>query len=223
MYDESYKRKVGRGSNFNYDLFPLINNFSFCDLVDYALEQDKKDTEEKLEDYGAFFVITDKQYIIGYTAGNGAGTHKSAFARVQKELQGGGVIATLSEAKILTEKCLKNNITARIYYAKSYLNNFLNYSGHIDIDLTDSIITPEKFELFKQLYYKYNDELLYLSSKGKGFQVEYIYLEKNKVLRHESTSLDSLYLYLEQNINKENTNNSNDEIIIGETIKKITK
>ena len=223
MFDESYKRKVGRGSNFNYDLYPLINNFSFYDLVEYATEQDKIDSEEKLEDYGAFFVITDKQYIIGYTAGNGAGTHKSAFARVQKELQGGGEISTLADAKILTEKCLKNNITARIYYAKSYLNNFLNYSGHIDLDLTDTNITPEKFELFKQLYDKYNNELLYLNSKGKIFQVEYTYLDKNRVLRHESNSLDSLYLYLEQNITKENNNSNNEEIIIGETIKKITK
>jgi len=223
MFDESNQRKVGRGSDFNYDLFLLINNFSFCDLVNYAYEQDRKETLEKLEDYGAFFVITNEQYIIGYTAGNGAGTHKSAYARVQKELQGGGEIHTLGEAKALTEKCLKNNITARIYYAKSYLNNFLNYNGHIDINLTDTIITPEKFKLFKQLYDKYNDELLYLNSKGNIFQVEYTYLEKNRILRHESSSLDSLYLYFEKNVNRENISDKSDEIIIGETIKKITK
>ena len=222
MCDEFINRKVGRGSNFNYDLYPLISDFCFEKLTEFP--KFVKDEEgNSYEDYGAFFVITDKQYIIGYTAGNGAGTHKSAFARVEKELQGGGVINNSVDAKVLTDKCMQENICARIYYCNGIINNFSRYSGHIDIDLTDTIITKEKFEIFKLLYDKYNQELLYLSSKNKGFQVEYTYLEGNRVLRNESNSLDSLYLYFENNLNKDYEVNNSNEIIIGETIKKIVK
>lgn len=216
MEEYEYIKKIGKSSDLNYDLFPLINNFSFINMI----ELPKRGIQ--LEDYGAYIVITDKQYIIGYTAKYGEGSHRSAFARTQKELLGGGIINNYSDGKVLTDMCINNNISAKINYAKSIINESAKYVGYIDFDLTDTIITQSKFEMFKLLYDKYNQELLYLSSKGKGFKVNYRYMEKNRVLRNETDSLDSLYLYLENHITNDYIN-TNDEIIIGETIKKIVK
>ena len=56
-------RKTGGGSAYNYDLTPLIENFTFYDFVTKI---------ENNQDHGGFLVITDNQYIIGYNAGFGS-------------------------------------------------------------------------------------------------------------------------------------------------------
>ena len=216
--NEFYERKVGRGSNFNYDLYPLINNFSFYDLIDKS-----KDSNSNLEDYGAVIVITDKQYIIGYTAGYGAGTHNSAYARIMKELLGGGEISNLSDAEVLCDKCRKQYLTARIYYSRLITNygSDDSFTGTIEFDLTNNNVTPEKFEMFKLLYDQYNSELLSLALKRNKFSVIYYYKENDRVMKNETNSLDSLYLYLEDHLI--NTTNNDNELIIGTSKSKVIK
>lgn len=217
--NEFYERKIGRGSNFNYDLYSLINDFSFYDLIEKT-----KNSNSNLEDYGAVIVITNKQYIIGYTAGFGEGTHNSAFARIMKEIIGGGEISNLSDAQVLCEKCKKQYLTARIYYSRMITNYGADdsFSGYIEFDLTNSIVSPEKFEMFKLFYDKYNSELLSLSLKRNKFNVIYYYKENDRVIKNETNSLDSLYLYLENHLTN-NNDYSFDEVIVGESKKKVIK
>ena len=58
-----YQNRNDNGRDYNYDITPLIQNFDFYDFIDYA-----ERFKEEIKDYGAFIVITNKQYIIGYNA-----------------------------------------------------------------------------------------------------------------------------------------------------------
>ena len=98
-----YNRKSGLGSSWNYDLIPLITNFSFYKFI----------SDAKSDEFGGFIVITDKQYIIGYNAGFGYGTHASSFTRVMKDINGGGRINSAKELMNLTNECCKKFIVAR--------------------------------------------------------------------------------------------------------------
>ena len=97
-----YQNRNSNGDDYNYDILPLIENFDFYEFIDYA-----ERFKEEIKDYGAFIVITNKQYIIGYNASFGTGTHLSSFARVMKDIKGGGRILDSNEAKLLTDECIK--------------------------------------------------------------------------------------------------------------------
>ena len=93
LYNSYIARKNGNGSAYNYDLGPLIYNFSFDTFI-----LDAEKSKEGLQEHGAFLIITNNQYIIGYNAGYGTGTHISAFARTTKDMFGGGSILNQNEA-----------------------------------------------------------------------------------------------------------------------------
>lgn len=193
-----YDRKKGKGSSWNYDLSPLITNFSFYNFI-----SDAKD-----EEYGGFAVITDKQYIIGYNAGFGYGTHASSFARVMKDFDGGGRINNATELMSLSSKCCNNYIVARIV--------FENKQGYINFEFPKKI-SSDMYDSFEKFYRDYNNEIHSLANRY-NFEVSYKDLLKNE--NNISKDLDSLNQYLRNIIyNNEKENAINDEIIIGVSTK----
>lgn len=208
LYSGYIARKGGGGSAYNYDLAPLISNFDFDTFI-----QDAEKSKDGLQEHGAFLVVTNKQYIIGYNAGFGAGTHISALARTTKDiLFGGGSISNQNEAFQLTGICCRNYITARIVYeCVGYNENHRPiYAGYINFNLNefDNKITLEQFEIFKTFYNDYNEDIKYVTKKYglNKFYVRFCYKDQNgKGNENISDSLDELYNHLSNNIDKEKT------------------
>lgn len=149
-----YQNRSDNGRNYNYDLSLLTNNFDFYEFIDYA-ERFKED----LKDYGAFIVVTGKQYIIGYNASFGEGTHLSSFARVMKDLKGGGYILNSQEAKYLTDECVNKYLTGRIMYERSESYGRPKCSGHISFNLVGKIVNYEQLNVFRKFIDNYGIEI----------------------------------------------------------------
>lgn len=216
-------RKSGRGNPYDYDLFPLIKDFSFLNFMYEARAY-------RYDDYGAFLVISNKQYIIGYNAGFGIGSHNSAFAKVYKEMHGGGTIYNPKDADVLNSLCNKNFITARIFTEKISGG----YTGCIHFSIPKDGISLEQFKLFEQFYDDYNEEIsLTVSKYGiTNFYVSYRTLRKNcdniyssdDLIQHSDKNLDNLKEFLRSRINPTlDYDLTNDEVIIGKGLKYDTK
>lgn len=212
VYDGFYKRKAGNGSDYNYDLKPLIENFDFYDFIDYA-------NKNKTDDYGGFVMITPKQYIIGYNAGFGSGTHLSSFARAMQDIKGGGQINTFIDAANLNMECEDNYILGYIVYEKGVEKdtNKSEYCGYVAFDCKNNI-TPEQYDVFLKFYEDYNNDLNYVCNKFK-FEVIYSYKNGNKKTIDRSKNLDNYKEYLSTRIEEKNNNLPN-EVIIGKGINK---
>jgi len=208
LYNGYIARKSGGGSPYNYDLAPLISNFDFDTFI-----LDAEKSKDELKEHGAFLIITNKQYIIGYNAGFGSGTHLSALARTTKDiLFGGGSISNQHEAFQLAGICCRNYITARIVYECAGYNEFQRpmYSGYINFNLNefDNKITSEQFEIFKTFYNDYNEDIKYVTKKYglDKFYVRFCYKDQNgNGKEYISDSLDELYNHLSNSIDKEKT------------------
>lgn len=210
-----YNRKTGGGSNYNYELSPLIENFTFYDFVTTA-----EKSKENLGDYGGFLVITNNQYIIGYNAGFGKGTHISAFARTMIDINTPSKrnITSDQDAIKLSRKCKQNYIIARIVYESHKDNETgkIECSGSITFNLCplDGKITPSQFETFKQFYNDYNEDIKYITKKY-SFYVTVDYKDEYGKKQYKILKdLDWLYNYLEQNIDC-NKVIEEEQIIIG--------
>lgn len=195
MENSYLARKSGGGSAYNYELAPLIKNFSFYDFV-----QEGERKKYKAEDHGGFLIITNRQYIVGYNAGFGVGAHASAFARTMMDINGGGTMHTDADVFSKQSECKRNYITARIVY--EYINDNINgraiYQGYINFDLSHLgyKITPQQFECFKKFYNDHNDDIKYVANHN-GFYVRFSYKdEKGNTQYNVSGSLDALYDYL---------------------------
>ena len=224
MYEDvsAYTSREKAGSGYNYDLLPLIKNFSFLEFIYNALKNN-----ENSDDYGAFLVITNNQYIIGYNSELGRGTHISSFARTMKNLNGGGRIDRDSDALKLNRECRNNFLTARVLYeCNSQTENGRNmYSGCIDFSLGTQMITKDQFEVFKKFYEDYNKEIEIVIKKCslKNFCVWLSYRDENgKLCVDKSGNLDNLYKYLENHID-ENKELEDDKIILGVEVPKTSK
>ena len=203
-----YTNKSGDNS-YNYDLTPLIQKFDFYDFLDYAHKNKIKD-----EDYGGFLVITPNQYIIGYNAGFGTGTHMSSFARTMKDIKGGGFINGINEAVKLTMECEDNYLTAVIIYEKYIMDMNSNpiFSGYISFDIKRKI-SEKEYRMFEKFYDDYNSDLAF-ASKRFNFDVLFNYIdEKGKERQVKSKNLDLLNAYLKNNIDYNIVNNENETII----------
>ena len=55
-----YKNRLTGNSNYNYDIFPLINNFDFYEFIDYA-EKHKKDIIVILGQVHTFLHLQEQQ------------------------------------------------------------------------------------------------------------------------------------------------------------------
>ena len=219
----NYNKENIVGSYYNFNITPLINDFSFLDFITMC--------KPHSGDHGGFVVITDNQYIIGYNSEFGSGTHAASFARVMKEIKGGGPITTIQDAHKLSSDCQKNFITASIDYEDTYVDDGLlnvTKSGSIHFSLPGDrkTINPKQFEVFKKFYDDYNLELSILIRKYgiTKFHVSFTYVEDDKKKKIVSENLDDLYEYLESHIdlNKE-TESVNNEKIIGIKPKKDQK
>lgn len=212
-------RKSGGGSPYNFDLKPLIQDFSFYEFMYEALGHSEYDYE-----HGAFVVITDKQYIIGYNAGFGTGTHISSFARVMKELNGGGDIGSFSEAFRLNSMCENRFFLARIIYEVVDVsdNSVPKLAGYINFSLGDVPVTSSKFEVFKKFYEDYNSEIKSVCRKYNNFKVIYSYIDNGIIRTGESDSLDELFEYISEHVVYDKPETSKeDERILGVKVKNV--
>ncbi len=187
-----YTKGRTTGPKWNFDLAPLIEDFSFYDFC-YAADG---------SDHGAFLVVTDNQYLIGYNAGYGAGSHMHAFGRIHKDLLGGGEISNPQDGIFLSSQLQKEALTGRITY-EPYIdeNERQKYRGRIILD-TDSIytskfvISPSQYEQFMEFYKDYNEEIK-LACLRFNMQVEFTIREEGKYETIKSNSLDEAVKYLQ--------------------------
>lgn len=206
-----FARKIGINYNFNYDLYSMIKDFNFTDFLN---------TDTRNE-HGGIIVITNNQYIVGYTEGFGVGSHRVAFARVMKDLNGGGRIQDYNEAKKLADICTNNFITARILYDYRGDNEFgtPTYSGTIYFDLpTNDTITYEQYKSFEKFYEDYNKELEILIRKygSNKFNIQFGCIDENGTKAVKIVdSLNEIYNYLETRIDQNKKIDDKKEIILG--------
>ena len=195
MYDQDLENHVlkGKKSNrWNFDLLPLIKDF---DLFDFCRAGINCPAEL---DFGGILVITDKQYIIGYNAGLGLGSHIEICARVQKDLMGGGEIESLQEGLNLSMQLNQNNLVGRLTYGPS-VNKFgrVRYTGFLQFELlgrdgTNRPITKKQYENLIKFCDDYNAELE-LISRNYRFFVDFTYYDKDgNFKRNTSDNLDNL-------------------------------
>lgn len=211
-------RKTGGGEKYNYDLKPLIDNFSFLDFVYDALKY-----REVGNDFGAFLVMTDKQYILGYNAGFGVGTHIASFAKTFSELKGISKIDNDLDALRFSNKCQDDYITARIMYecVGENENRIPVYSGGIGFTIKKLPISPNQFEVFKKFYENYNKDIELAVKKCfiNNFSVWFINdTEPGQSYLDKSGNLDNLYSFLESHIDYNKVTSDEDEVLIGVSI-----
>ena len=81
---------------YNFDLKEMIESFDFLEFI--------KPNNKKFKDYRAgILLITDNKYIISYSRDYGYGDHLPAFARLFKDLDGGGLLTKKKAEKIYLE------------------------------------------------------------------------------------------------------------------------
>lgn len=214
LYNNYMRIDQDRKNKYNYEIAPLITNFSFIEFIDEGIRYGSND-------YGAFLVITNNQYVVGYNSSFGKGTHMASFARTWADMNNYGEIRTDMEASGLSFLCEENCLTARIIYEK-YDNS---YCGYIHFMIPKDGITFEQFEIFEQFYEDYNKEIsLVVNRYGiNNFQVSFNQIDENgKTVNIIDKTLDGLYNYLKTRINSSKKIEMNaGEIIIGN--KKISK
>lgn len=182
-----YRNRDTNGNDYNYDLTPLIEGFDFYEFVDYA-----ERFKEEIKDYGAFIVITDKQYIIGYNASFGQGTHLSSFARVLKDIKGGGTIINSDEAKKLTDECIDSFLTGRIMYERCESAGRPKCEGHISFNLVNKTITQEQLSTFEKFKEDYGLEIKRIVRKYGIDKFKIIVTFKTQDGQLESITTDNL-------------------------------
>ncbi len=207
-----YYNKLTGNIDFNFDIFPLIKDFDFYSFIDYAEKH-----KDVITDYGAFIVITPKQYVIGYNSNFGTGSHLSSFARCTKDIYGGGVISSQNEVDKIVSYAKNQFITAAVMYESISMYGVPECSGYISIDINIKSISLEHFKSFEQFYNDYNNEIKRVVAKyGKEkFYVQINFRNDSKLTRIYSDCLDELYIYLKNIIDYDKYDSFYDEIIIG--------
>lgn len=193
-----YQNRNHNGRDYNYDLSMLTKDFDFYEFIDYA-----EKFKEELKDYGAFIVITDKQYIIGYNASFGEGTHLSSFARVMKDLKGGGMILNSMEAKQLTDECISKYLTGRIMYERCESFGRPRCEGHISFNLVGKTITIEQLNVFEKFAKDYGLEIKRIIRKYgmDKFKIIVTFINENGLLDSIYTdNLDDVYELLKRHL-----------------------
>ena len=204
-----YRKGKTSGSLWNFDLKPLMDNFSFydfCDMLSGNLDTSKE--------HGGIFVLTNNQYIVCYTAGFGDGSHVYTEARCMKELLGGGEIFDQKEGIRLSTQLNREYITGRIIYEPYLENDKIMHAGFIVFPMGGKSVSYQQYEQFLKFYEKYNDELIYVCKKFNFF-VDYTYRdENNNVVCDRSNSLDNLKEYMQKHLVE--SNDISDEVILNE-------
>lgn len=203
------KGKTG-DAKYNYDLLPLIKDFSFYDFC----------ASSRSDEHGGFVVITNKQYIVGYNRGFGEGSHMASFARVMKDIHGGGEISE-RDAVMLDLSLEKEAIVARIVYEKyeDDISHEVNEQGYIHFIMgnyrINKLITLSQYQQFLKFYDKYNEELKYVCRRF-NFTISYYNYDENGLgHHHESYSLDAVKEYMSKHLTDDFL--VDDEIILNES------
>ena len=213
--DLYYQKGRNYGSLYNFPLKPLITDFSFYDFCESAYSPD----------HGAFLVITDKQYVVGYNAGFGEGSHLYAFARVMKDMHGGGDIKDEKEALKLDMDLESQYPFARIIY-ETYEDDSTHQTrnvGYITFIFAtfgkNKTFTPLQYEQFMKFYEKYNEEIKFVCKKF-NFYVNYTTRgETGSIEHHYSKNLDGVLDYIKNHIVNKKVDN-NEIILNSEELKK---
>ena len=216
-----YLNRLTGYNDYNYSIYDSIRDFDFYSFIDYA-EKHKR----VISDYGAFIVITPKQYVIGYNSNFGTGTHFSSFARCTKEMYGGGNIRSQAEAEKIASYCKNQFITASIMYECIREFGISECTGYIAFDINLKSISLEHFHSFEEFYNDYNQEIKRVINKYgiNKFFVQINVRNESKLTRIKSDCLDELYIYLKNIIDYDKYDSFYDEIIIGkENSRKILK
>ena len=165
MYEE--KEYYGKDKSYNFNIQEVTKNFSFLDFIDEA-------KKNEVNSYRGFIVITDNDYFVGYTSEFGKGTHYGVFARVMKDIKGGGLISGQREEIYLIGECRTYYITARILCEKQIdnENSIPSYSGRIHFTLPKEI-SNDMINQFKNFYNEYNNEIELAIKRNDNFSVSY--------------------------------------------------
>lgn len=205
-------RKNGcSGDIYNFDLQPLINNFSFYDFI-IASRQNSGSYE-----HGGFLVVTDKQYILGYNSDYGKGSHTASFARCMADLEGGKQINGYQDCLYFSNRCQKSLVTARFVYEKvrSNENGYPIFRGNIMFCFGSTPLTLGMLSAFEQFYNDYADEIKGVQERY-GFSIEYSYVENNFFHSEKDTTLENVLKFARSRVNYEASNElGENEIIIG--------
>lgn len=195
-YVQYYTKGKTGDARYNYDLLPLITDFSFYDFC----------MEAKDDEHGAFLVITNKQYIIGYNRGFGEGTHSASFARVMKDIHGGGEIKNENEVIRLDTMLDRTSIEARIIYElyQDSETHQVQRQGYLHFDMgyhrMPRFVSYSQYEQFLKFYEKYNDEIKQVCKKF-NFVVNYYTYDENGIgTHHPSTSLEEIRDYMSKHL-----------------------
>lgn len=199
----------------NFDLKKEIEGFTFTNLIKNALEKEaKRKRDGKNRGNGAVLVITDKQYVLTYNYGFGLGHHMPAFARVYKELHGGGEIEeSTSKINDLSSTCKREYICARIL--------FENEAGGLFFEnISQKTINHMNYQQFLKFYEENNEEIKRVSNNNSGFYVSFHYVnEAGEKVESRTKDLDALKEYFEsklKNITEDVPTSSDDEVILSE-------
>lgn len=198
---------------YKFDLEEIINQFSQDGFRGFI--QRGRNINGALE-YGGFMVITDKQYILGYNANLGQGTHTSAYANCMSILNGND-INNNNDVIHLSSECQKKFITVRFVYEKMGRNLYgtFNYVGRILFDFGTLDITPGKLKALENFYNEYAQEFKYIK-EYYNFSINYSYIDGGSFFQPECQSLDDVLNFARRRLNTEAKNtSSDDEIIIG--------
>ena len=163
---------------YNFDLNEMIESFDFLDFI--------KPSNKRFKDYRAGIVVfTDNQYIISYSRDYGYGDHLPAFARLFKDLEGGGLLTKRKAEKTYLEG-IKKYVIAKIYFG--YENNS---EGVILFDHLKNF-NKNSLKFFYDFCNDYNDTIKSICN-NTNFQVAY-FDENKKIIA--SKSMNNLLLYI---------------------------
>ncbi len=212
IFNGHYRNQTKRVDEYNYDIYPLLTEFSFLDYVSQALS----DNVEGL-DYNAVLIITDNQYILTQTEGYGRGPHRKTFANIMREITDGQPIYDDRDSIEYYTMCEYRFITARLNIMKTATGKFVAtfYFELTNYNKTNKEITHAMFNSFMQFYNQYNDEIKLIKNKIPTFVVGYKYYKDGRAITVETNSLDSIKRLLEQQINYDKPNDPGIENIIG--------
>ena len=193
-------------NKYNFDLKELIDGFSFVDFVHYV-------QNGSTEYNGGFLVFTPKQYILGYNAEFGTGSHNRTFARVEKDLNGGGEIETYQDMLKLSTECRNKYFHARILYGKvsDEILGIHKFKGFIDFYVPDRI-SPRVLESFKRFYEDYDEEIK-LVNRNTGLEFSVNYYKHGDSGFTSNSSLEELYIYLESIVDYDLVDEEDEEIV----------
>ena len=208
-------RKSGTATDYNFDIEEMIRDFSFYDLI-YKTQDDQGEN-------GAFIVITDKQYVIGYNASHGIGSHQQSFAKCMAEFEGGKRVGGFQDSVYYSTRCEELFLTAKIVFRFAGMNENYQptYDGKIIFILGNQKITPEKMQVFEKFYNDHNREITGVCRRYP-FDVCFSYYDE-KGERHSSytKSLDELLEVLRSKVSYDAPQtSSDDEQIIGVPLEK---